>query len=79
MKMVKVNINNAEERATLEGDDSRVMMDRIIPFIENAVASNDPFLSVVWFHAPHEPFEAVQHTKPCILITVKTNKITLDV
>ena len=55
---VKVNINNAAERATLEGDDSRVMMDRIIPFIENAVASNDPFLSVVWFHAPHEPFEA---------------------
>ena len=56
------------------------VMDRIIPFIENAVANNDPFLSVVWFHAPHEPFEAgPTATKPCILITVKTNKITLDV
>lgn len=55
---VKVNLNDPAERATLEGDDSKVMMDRIIPFIEDAVANNNPFLSVVWFHAPHEPFVA---------------------
>ncbi len=44
-------------RATenLEGDDSRVIMDRVIPFIENAVADQLPFLSIVWFHAPHLP------------------------
>ncbi|MBK3519943.1 sulfatase-like hydrolase/transferase [Carboxylicivirga marina] len=42
----------------LLGDDSRVMMDRIIPFIEDAVENTTPFLSVVWFHAPHEPFVA---------------------
>ncbi|TLX71833.1 T9SS type A sorting domain-containing protein [Labilibacter sediminis] len=42
----------------LEGDDSRVMMDRVVPFIENAVSNKKPFLSVIWFHAPHEPFVA---------------------
>ncbi len=43
---------------TLLGDDSKVMMDRVVPFIENAVNNDTPFLSVVWFHAPHEPFVA---------------------
>lgn len=40
----------------LEGDDSRIIMDRVIPFIEN----NDeaPFFAAVWFHAPHEPVVA---------------------
>ncbi len=42
----------------LEGDDSRVMMDRIIPFIQRAVGSKQPFLAVVWFHAPHQPVVA---------------------
>lgn len=42
----------------LMGDDSRVMMDRVIPFIEDAIENNTPFFSVVWFHAPHEPFVA---------------------
>ncbi|CAM4392042.1 sulfatase-like hydrolase/transferase [Zobellia roscoffensis] len=39
----------------LEGDDSRVIMDRAIPFIENAVKSEKPFLSIIWFHTPHLP------------------------
>ena len=39
----------------LEGDDSRIIMDRVIPFIEKAVSDRLPFLSVVWFHAPHLP------------------------
>lgn len=45
------------ERATsgLEGDDSRVIMDRAIPFIENAAEQEKPFLAVIWFHAPHLP------------------------
>ncbi len=43
----------------LKGDDSRVIMDRVIPFIEDAVAHNKrPFLAVVWFHAPHLPVVA---------------------
>ena len=39
----------------LEGDDSRVMMDRAIPFIKQAVSDEKPFLAVIWFHTPHKP------------------------
>jgi arylsulfatase A-like enzyme len=42
----------------LDGDDSRVIMDRAIPFIRGAVGSRKPFLAVIWFHAPHEPVRA---------------------
>ena len=38
----------------LSGDDSRVIMDRVIPFIQSAVAADDPFFTVVWFHTPHK-------------------------
>lgn len=47
--------NGIEETENLAGDDSRVIMDRVIPFIENATAAKKPFLSVIWFHTPHEP------------------------
>ena len=52
--------NENGERVTdnLEGDDSRVMMDRVIPFIEKAAQREQPFLAVVWFHAPHKPVRA---------------------
>ncbi|MCP4168572.1 MAG: sulfatase-like hydrolase/transferase [Chloroflexi bacterium] len=42
----------------LSGDDSRVIMDRAIPFIQDAVRRNQPFFAVVWFHAPHTPVVA---------------------
>jgi arylsulfatase A-like enzyme len=42
----------------LDGDDSRVIMDRAIPFIQRAVESQTPFFTVIWFHAPHEPVVA---------------------
>lgn len=42
----------------LEGDDSRVIMDRAIPFIRDAAESGTPFFAVVWFHAPHLPVVA---------------------
>jgi arylsulfatase A-like enzyme len=46
-----------EGKATenLEGDDSRVIMDRAIPFIEKSVKGKKPFLAVIWFHTPHLP------------------------
>ncbi|WP_282135260.1 sulfatase family protein [Seonamhaeicola maritimus] len=40
------------------GDDSKVLMDRAIPFIQNAVKNNQPFVAVIWFHAPHEDIKA---------------------
>lgn len=42
----------------LEGDDSRVIMDRALPFIRAAAEREQPFFAVVWFHAPHSPVVA---------------------
>lgn len=39
----------------LSGDDSRVIMDRVVPFIRAAVQAQENFLAVVWFHSPHLP------------------------
>jgi arylsulfatase A-like enzyme len=39
----------------LDGDDSRVIVDRVVPFLREAVRDDDPFLAVVWFHSPHAP------------------------
>lgn len=42
----------------LEGDDSRIIMDRAIPFIEKSILEDKPFLATIWFHTPHEPVVA---------------------
>ena len=42
----------------LNGDDSRIIMDRAIPFIEKSIKEEKPFLATIWFHAPHEPVVA---------------------
>lgn len=38
-----------------KGDDSRVIMDRALPFIKSAVDKGTPFFTVIWFHTPHSP------------------------
>lgn len=52
--------NGEESMVTenLEGDDSRVIMDRALPFIEKAAADGTPFFTVIWFHTPHLPVVA---------------------
>ena len=47
------NGRNVEE--PLEGDDSRIIMDRVLPFITKAARSKTPFFAAIWFHAPHAP------------------------
>ena len=42
----------------LKGDDSRIIMDRAVPFIHKAAKNKKPFLAVIWFHAPHAPVVA---------------------
>ncbi|MGB0330733.1 MAG: sulfatase-like hydrolase/transferase [Planctomycetota bacterium] len=42
----------------LEGDDSTLIMDRALRFMDGAAAEGRPFLAVVWFHAPHLPVVA---------------------
>lgn len=46
---------NQRETDNVSGDDSRVIMDRVIPFIEEAQEKNQPFFSTIWFHTPHLP------------------------
>ena len=41
--------------AEISGDDSTLMMDRALPFIERATEADTPFLAVIWFHTPHQP------------------------
>ena len=50
------NGNNITEG--LKGDDSRIIMDRAIPFIRKAVEDNNPYVAVIRFHAPHAPVVA---------------------
>ncbi len=42
----------------LRGDDSRVIMDRVEPFVRECASADEPFLAVVWFHTPHTPVVA---------------------
>jgi arylsulfatase A-like enzyme len=42
----------------LDGDDSKLIMDRALRFIGEATAHKKPFLAVIWFHAPHLPVVA---------------------
>ncbi len=46
---------NQKELNNLGGDDSRVIMDRVIPFIENSLKEKQPFFTTIWFHTPHLP------------------------
>lgn len=50
--------NGVPETENLSGDDSRIIMDRAIPFIEKSIEENKPFLATIWFHTPHEPVVA---------------------
>ncbi|TKG97483.1 N-acetylgalactosamine 6-sulfate sulfatase [Puteibacter caeruleilacunae] len=45
----------------LTGCDSKIIMDRALPFINKCVAEKKPFFTVIWFHAPHAPI--VGHPK----------------
>lgn len=47
------NGRNVSEK--LEGCDSRIIVDRAVPFMENCAREQRPFLAVIWFHAPHAP------------------------
>lgn len=49
------NHDGTKATENLQGDDSRVIMDRVLPFIAQALEENIPFFSVIWFHTPHLP------------------------
>lgn len=39
----------------LSGDDTKVIMDKVIPFINKSVANEKPFFTTIWPHTPHLP------------------------
>jgi arylsulfatase A-like enzyme len=43
-------VNNA-----VDGDDSKLITDEAITFIQGAVAEEKPFFVVLWYHTPHKP------------------------
>ncbi len=45
-------------RQNLDGDNSRVILDRAIPFIESAAQQDARFFAVIWLHTPHLPVVA---------------------
>ncbi|MFI3330848.1 MAG: sulfatase-like hydrolase/transferase [Rikenellaceae bacterium] len=49
------DIDGNKVEGNMLGDDSRVIMDRVLPFIEQSKKDKNPFLAVVWFHTPHAP------------------------
>jgi len=46
---------NQKVTLNLKGDDSRIIMDRVLPFIDKACKENRPFFTTLWFHTPHLP------------------------
>ena len=42
----------------LDGDDSKLIMDKAVDFIRNSSESEDPFFCVIWLHTPHLPVVA---------------------
>ncbi len=52
------NEQGARVEDNLEGDNSRVIVDRAEPFIRECARTEQPFLAVVWFHTPHTPVVA---------------------
>jgi arylsulfatase A-like enzyme len=46
------------EDVRLRGGAARVVVDRMVPFVETAAAAGQPFFAVCWFHAPHQDVAA---------------------
>ncbi len=50
---------NGEEPQKIEGESSKILVDEAIRFIEQAKAKKQPFMAVVWFGSPHEPYSGL--------------------
>lgn len=50
---------NGEEPQMYEGESSEVVVEEAIKFIKTSKKQNKPFLTVVWFGSPHEPYSSL--------------------
>ena len=55
--------NGKEVTENMAGDDSRIIMDRVVDFVNEKKDDKKPFFATVWFHAPHEPVVAGEKYK----------------
>ena len=44
---------------TIEGESSAIVVDEAISFIRRAKQADKPFLAVIWFGSPHEPYSGL--------------------
>lgn len=51
---------NGEKPQKIEGESSKILIDEAIRFIEKTHAKKQPFMVVVWFGSPHEPYSGLQ-------------------
>ena len=45
-------------KTSVKGEDTQIIVDKVIPFIKRAVKKETPFFTTVWTHAPHLPVVA---------------------
>lgn len=58
-EMDPVLSRNGEAPEMIKGEGSEVIIDETIRFIEKTQKENKPFLTVVWFGSPHEPYSGL--------------------
>ncbi|MBW6537497.1 MAG: sulfatase-like hydrolase/transferase, partial [Mariniphaga sp.] len=58
-EMDPVLSRNGEAPQKFEGEGSEVVIDETIKFIQKSKNTNKPFMAVVWFGSPHEPYSGL--------------------
>ena len=58
-EMDPVLSRNGEAPQKIEGEGSEVIIDATMEFIQKSKRQNKPFLAVVWFGSPHEPYSGL--------------------
>ncbi len=58
-EMDPVLSRNGKEPQKIEGEGSEVIVDETINFIKNSTSQNKPFMALVWFGSPHEPYSGL--------------------
>ncbi len=50
---------NGAPPQTIQGESSEILVDETIRFVDSCRESKQPFLAVVWFGSPHEPYSGL--------------------
>ena len=50
---------NGEAPQKIEGESSEILVDEAIKFIQQSIMRKQPFLTLIWFGSPHEPYKAL--------------------